>query len=433
MTPANDSDGSFHPRRRSKTKSDFQLNIEENIDIPQHLVANSNRRDRRNCGERTRGGLLSSWGTGEQAATKTIGREKFLFLGGEIETISQGDPRSRRPLACIVALVLAVGVFAFFGGEVRAQESPKQPYVAVADGDSLRETVEEVAGMAAKASPPEILLAETPLVEMLPSEALPAVSVDPLAQELPDDLVRIDPALQQDPTPTTFDRYGAGTPSLGLASERGIPGDPGTMRGSKPLPVPEAVHAPPAGERPPVSISTMGAHPATFPRNGVVDAVPVGLTPSTAVRGMPVPLAPDSLAVGDRSSPSPEVAVSSATGNLQSGVANAATNVVDTRGSTQAPRAGSSPATSSSGEGDVPESASRHERRPSSPLAPLGGSSFSLSSGQAGPGSGLTPLLVCVLASGLFLLRRDGLLFGWAPYEPPKPGSALLLPLERPG
>jgi hypothetical protein len=287
--------------------------------------------------------------------------------------------------------------------------------------------------MAAEASPPEILLAETPLVVMLPSEALPAVSVAPPVGDSLDSMVRAEPMLQQDPTPVPFDRYGAGTPSPGLAPEWGIPGDPGTMRGSEPLPVPEAVHAPPAGERPPVSISTMGAHPATLPGNGVIDAVPVGLTPSTAVRGMPVPLAPGSLAVGDRSSSSPEVAVSSATGNLQSGVANAASNVVDTRGSTQAPGGGSSPATSSSGEGDAPESASRHERRPSSPLAPLRDSSFSLSGGQAGPGSGLTPLLVCVLASGLILLRRDGLLFGWAPYEPPKPGSALLLPLERPG
>jgi hypothetical protein len=40
---------------------------------------------------------------------------------------------------------------------------------------------------------------------------------------------------------------------------------------------------------------------------------------------------------------------------------------------------------------------------------------------------------MCVLASGLVLLRRDGLLFRLAPYEPPKPSSALLLPLERPG
>jgi hypothetical protein len=287
--------------------------------------------------------------------------------------------------------------------------------------------------MAAEASPPEILLAETPLADMLPSEALPVVSVAPLVGESLDSLVRADPVLQQDPTPVPFDRYGARTPSLGLAPERGIPGDPGTTWEPEPLPVPEAVHAPPAGERPPVSISTMGAHPATLPGNGVAGAVPVGLTPSTAVRGMPVQLAPGSLAVGDRSSPSPEVAVSSATGNLQSGVANATTHVVDTRGSTQAPGAGSSPATSSSGEGDASESASRHERRPSSPLAPLRGSSFSLSGGQAGPGSGLTPLLVCVLASGLILLRRDGLFFGWAPYEPPKPGSALLLPLERPG
>jgi hypothetical protein len=380
-------------------------------------------------------GLLSSWRTRERAATKTIGSERLLFLGGAIETISQGDPRSRRSLALIVALVLTAGVFAFFGGEARAQQSPQQPHAAVADteGDPLTETVEEVAGRAAGASPVDILLAEAPLAQMLPAEAFP-VSVAPLAEEPPDGPGRVDPALRQDPTPTTFGRYDTGATPLGLAPERGIPGDPRTTRVPGPLPVPEAVPAPPAGERPsvnaPANTPAAGAHPATLPRNGAAGAVPVGPTPSTAVRGTPpVALVPGSLPVGHQSPPSPEVAVSSATENLQS----IAANVADTMVSTHASGGGSSPATSSSGAGDAPESTPQHERRPSSPLAPLGGSSFSLSGGQAGPGGGLAPLLVCVLASGLVLLRRDGLLFRWAPYEPLKPSSALLLPLERPG
>ena len=335
----------------------------------------------------------------------------------------------------IVALVLTAGVFAFFGGEARAQQSPQQPHAAVADTDGvlLRGPVEEVVGMAAEASPVEILLAETPLAQMLPAEAFP-VSVAPLAEEPPDGRGRVDPALRQNPTPTTFARYDTEATPLGLAPERGTPGDPATTLVPRPLPVPEAVPAPPAGERfsvnAPASAPVAGAHPATVPRNGAAGAVPVGPTPSTAVRGTPpVASVPGSLPVGHQSPPSPEVAVGSATGNLQS----AAPNVADTMVSTHAPGGGSSPATSSSGTEDAPESTPQHERRPSSPLAPLGGSSFSLSGGQAGPGGGLTPLLVCVLASGLVLLRRDGLLFQWAPYEPPKPSSALLLPLERPG
>lgn len=68
------------------------------------------------------------------------------------------------------------------------------------------------------------------------------------------------------------------------------------------------------------------------------------------------------------------------------------------------------------------------------PRPPSGDSSFfSLSGvGQAGPGSGLVLLLLGVLASGLILLRPDGPL-SWAPCEMPKPSSALLLPLKRPG
>ncbi len=58
---------------------------------------------------------------------------------------------------------------------------------------------------------------------------------------------------------------------------------------------------------------------------------------------------------------------------------------------------------------------------------------FSLpGTGQVGSGGGLGLLLLGVLASGLILLRRDGPL-SWITYELPKPTSALLLPLERPG
>ena len=82
-----------------------------------------------------------------------------------------------------------------------------------------------------------------------------------------------------------------------------------------------------------------------------------------------------------------------------------------------------------------PESPSDGVPHPASPIAPpLGGSSFSSSGGQAGlGGGGFSPLLlICVLASGLVLLRRDGLLHRTS-CEPPKPSSALLAPLERPG
>jgi hypothetical protein len=65
---------------------------------------------------------------------------------------------------------------------------------------------------------------------------------------------------------------------------------------------------------------------------------------------------------------------------------------------------------------------------------PLGDSPFfSLpGTGQVAFGGGVGLLLLGVLASVLILRRRDGPL-SWISCEPPKPTSALLVPLERPG
>jgi hypothetical protein len=72
--------------------------------------------------------------------------------------------------------------------------------------------------------------------------------------------------------------------------------------------------------------------------------------------------------------------------------------------------------------------------QPSSPTVPLENVSFGMSgSGQTSSGGIGVSLLMGVLLWSMFLLRRqDGflLLISW---ELPKPGSALLAPLERPG
>jgi hypothetical protein len=67
-------------------------------------------------------------------------------------------------------------------------------------------------------------------------------------------------------------------------------------------------------------------------------------------------------------------------------------------------------------------------------MPPLEDSSFlSLAGGgQLVPGGGLGLLLLGILASVLILLRREGPL-SWISGESPKPTSALLMPLERPG
>jgi hypothetical protein len=64
---------------------------------------------------------------------------------------------------------------------------------------------------------------------------------------------------------------------------------------------------------------------------------------------------------------------------------------------------------------------------------PEDSSFFSLTGvGQVGPGGGLGLLLLGVLVSVLILLRQEGPL-SWISGESPKPTSALLMPLERPG
>jgi hypothetical protein len=75
--------------------------------------------------------------------------------------------------------------------------------------------------------------------------------------------------------------------------------------------------------------------------------------------------------------------------------------------------------------------------QPIPPWAPPGGGFFSMlfssSGGHVGGADGFVPLLLlCILASGLILLRPGGKLLRVF-CEAPKPSSALLLPLERPG
>ncbi len=89
----------------------------------------------------------------------------------------------------------------------------------------------------------------------------------------------------------------------------------------------------------------------------------------------------------------------------------------------------------SRGEAVLPAPADRGEDPGSSPfklLLPAGSDSFSLMGGEIGSGGAPLLLLLCVLTSGLVLLRREGKLL-WASRELPKPSSALCPALERPG
>jgi hypothetical protein len=123
--------------------------------------------------------------------------------------------------------------------------------------------------------------------------------------------------------------------------------------------------------------------------------------------------------------------VGTAVETVRSAAASVATEVLGTL-------TGGSPVNSSTNSTDgTQEQPSEGTPQPAPPLAPVGGGQFSLSTtgggGLAGPGGGLAPVLVGILALlATILLRRDFRTY-LISCEMPKPSSALLGPLERPG
>jgi hypothetical protein len=189
-------------------------------------------------------------------------------------------------------------------------------------------------------------------------------------------------------------------------------------------------------EKPPVLSPTgtsEGVRSASRQGNGAAEAVPVGPLPPYADRKAPPPgLALQQPATPASSDPQPTREASF----FLSSVEAAADGAVETLhgaavGVSEALDPGREAPAAESPVGGMTES-SEDSPPPPSP-APLGGSYFSpLVGGQLGPG-GVVPLLICVLAAGLVLLRPLVGRLSWASCELPKPSSVLLLPLERPG
>ncbi len=177
----------------------------------------------------------------------------------------------------------------------------------------------------------------------------------------------------------------------------------------------------------PAAARGASGHPPT-PANAAPAA---GLTPSA-----PVPTIPASVG-GEFRLPSSlgttaAGAVGTAVETARSAAANVATEVLESL-------TGGSPGTSSTDatNGTQEEPSEGTPQQPAPPLAPpAGGGSFSPSTGggQLGTGWGSAPLLVGILAllAPSLLSRRDIRTY-LISCEMPKPSSALLLPLERPG
>ena len=174
-----------------------------------------------------------------------------------------------------------------------------------------------------------------------------------------------------------------------------------------------------------------GVRSASRQGNGAAEAVPVGPLPPYADRKAP----PPGLALHESPMPPPLTGASREASLLLSSVEVAANSAVETFHGAAAdfsealvPGDEASSGLPSGGVTESPEDTPL----PPSP-APLGGGYFSPSAGgQVGPG-GVVPLLICVLATGLILLRPLVGRLSWASWEFPKPSLVLLLPLERPG
>jgi len=352
---------------------------------------------------------------------------RLLSLGLLHETIGRIGPRSQKILALVVALVSTIVAFVLAGGEAQAQEqqAPAGSYTAVVD-EYVVVTDEYTVVAAGVAEGPVI---ETPLGESgVPPARDPLVDATPPVKV--DSVLPVDQPDAVEPLPAALlsEQYDPEAPVDPIA-DPGTSGDLGPeVLASQVQPAP-AIPDPvafgqnepvPGGEEEyPVDIPTTSERPATpLPENKLAYAIPPVSQPSAAVRNAPIMSSP----VTGPGPPKLGTSVSGAAEYLQS----AAASVLDTLAGGSAPEAPTVPTGGDSSE-DVPQPSS-----PSTP--PLGGSSFSLSgNGQAGPsGSVVIPLLLCVLVSGLILLRRDGPL-SWASCELPKPSSVLLLPLERPG
>ena len=386
-------------------------------------------------------------------------------------TIGRTGLRSRKALVLFLVLVLSGIALVFTAGEAYAQQRSTPKVHATITGpdrtpasewgmtesttgplpaDSSPSQVDERDAGASASANPDLVMSDAPKPTLaLVEELYPAYWIDPLPKPArpenfgimfgPDPaynpaLALLDPGLvpgPRYPVPPFVDPLPASGPA-GFGPALPYPGlmpepvwspvvveayKPSSSRTEEKLPVLSPTGTP------------EGVRPAPRQGNGVAEAVPVGPLPPFADRKVP----PPGLALQEP--PPPVTGLSREASLLLSSVEVAANSAVETFHGAAAdfsealvPGDEASSGLPSGGVTESPEDTPL----PPSP-APLGGGYFSPSAGgQVGPG-GVVPLLICVLATGLILLRPLVGRLSWASWEFPKPSLVLLLPLERPG
>jgi len=374
-------------------------------------------------------------------------------------------PLSEKSFAVLAALFLSLFVFVFAAGEAGAEEQPvvlpMDPWCAMPPGTAPTDTVPP----GAAPCPPTVL----PPSAVDDSVSLPARGTTELTpwqqqQVFPspgaEDIggPRPEPIRPHLSPPTDMPTDKAGTPKK-FTPEEALP-KPGSGANPGP-PATEDFVAPSSANEPELASPALqkdgpaGLQPSSAPDDNKLPAansVPTSsTTPPVEPTGEQAPTASDRT-----SDPIPsqveasgaedstvgegvevvEPLVQQALTQTQTTITETVATVASAFGTLESWTAGwlpSGEAAQTSTEGTAPDPLVPLD--PLLPPMPSPGDSpfFSLpGTGQVGSGGGLGLLLLGVLASSLILLRRDGPL-SWITYELPKPTSALLLPLERPG
>ena len=291
--------------------------------------------------------------------------------------------------------------------EPAPQPTPQRFAVVITDGEVVESepvsTSQSVADFGQVLEPDTMSNASPDVVDPTPTPAAPAAADDGYASgPAPDPVLPV--------------------PGPAAASEHVIPaasGLAGLVRGL--VAEPAASPAAPRGDG--------GLRPTPADANPAA-----GLTPSA-----PVQTVPASVGGALRLPSSLGTTAASAAGTVQSAASTAASTAASVAAEILGSLTGGSSVNSSTNSTNGTQEQQPSEGTPQpapAPVAPpAGGGSFSpsMGGGQLGTGSGFAPLLVGILALlAAILLRRDFRTY-LISCEMPKPSSALLLPLERPG
>jgi hypothetical protein len=360
----------------------------------------------------------------------------------------QAQLQSRRPLALLVALVLCPLAFVLAANEAWAKEQPSstEQHQSIGESTTIVNGNEVVEPAPTPVSPPVSLApsVETPPLETIPpppSDSSPpkaaaepallqqAVVITTTGGETVGFSAEPVPAYRQsESSPTEFTSTTASqtttsepaSVSVSAAPTAAPTPDLGTPETDVPAVVEEVPATVPAGLSPPSGV----AEPV-IPSSEQQQVEQGVVSQEQALSGYRSSgIAPDSAAVQPLGQALNNVIATSA-----SAAASAVAGVLGTVGGwlTEA---------SVSGE-DSPASEGTWPPEPFGPVSPepLGSSSIALfsGSGQASAGeAGTTSLLGVLFLASVLLLRRDVRTY-LISCELPKPSSALLLPLERPG